>query len=94
MWTDSPLIEVWVNKPAVDVIHVSAEKGVGWKLDGFKGEDLASPDELQDRFEAIVHSLARYVDETSVWKNSETGQVISAWAAMALLTKVDEEDDA
>ena len=93
MWTESPLIEVRVNKPNVDVIHVSTEKGLGWKLDGFKDDQLVPPDELQEHFEWIVHKLAKYVDETSVWINTDSGQEISAWEAITLLTKVDDEDD-
>jgi hypothetical protein len=93
MWTESPLIKVRVNKPHVDVIHVSTEKGLGWKLDGLKGDELVVPDELQDHFEWIVHELAKYVDETSVWINADTEREISAWEAMTLLTKVDDEDD-
>ena len=93
MWTESPLIEIRVSKPSVDTIHVSAEKGVGWKMDGFKGEQLASPDELQGQFNWVVHSLAKYVDETSVWTNLDTGEEISAWEAMMLLTRDDASDD-
>ncbi len=94
MWTESPLIEVRVNKPRVDVIHLSTEKGIGWKIDGFKDEQLASPDELQDHFNFIVNRLAQFVDETSVWTNIDTGKQISAWEAMTLLTKIDDKESA
>jgi hypothetical protein len=94
MHTNSPCIEIRVNRPSVDVIHVSASRDLaGWKLDGFKGDQLAAPDQIQDEFCWIVHELAKYVDETSIWVNLDTGQEISAWEAMMLLTKVDDEDD-
>jgi hypothetical protein len=93
MHTDSPCIEIRVNKPSLDVIHVSATKGLaGWKLDGFKNDELAAPDQLQDQFNWIIYELAKYVDETSVWTNLDTGQQISAWEAMTLLTADDDND--
>jgi hypothetical protein len=92
MWTDSPVIEIRVNSPAVDVIHVSAEKTAGWKLDGWKGDTHGAPDQLQDNFDCIVNVLAKYVDESSVWTNLKTGRKISAWEAMTILTKYDDED--
>jgi hypothetical protein len=92
MWTDSPVIAVTVMRPTVDVIHVSAGLNYGWKLDGFKGDELVAPDQLQDRFDVIIRELAMYVDDTTVWTNTETGESISAWEAMRLLTKADGED--
>ena len=92
MWTESHLIEVWVNRPDVDVIHVSTEKGVGWKIDGFKGDDLVPPDELQDHFNFIVRRLAQFADNEAKWINTATGAEISSWEAMRLLTLVDDED--
>lgn len=93
MWTESPLIEVWVDHPDVDVIHLSTEKGVGWKIDGFKGDDLVPPDELQDHFNFIVRRLAQFAGDSAKWINTATGAEISSWEAMRLLTLVDDEDN-
>ena len=92
MWTDSPLIGVWVNRPEVDVIHISTEKGVGWKIDGFKNDELVPPDELQDHFNFIVRRLAQYAGDGAKWIIAGTGREITPWEAMRLLTLVDEED--
>ena len=93
MFTDSACIEIRVNKPSVDVIHVYATKALGgWKLDGFKGDQLAAPDQIQDQFNWIVYELAKYVDETSIWTNLDTGKQISAWEAMTLLTADDDDE--
>ena len=91
MWTESPLIKVCVNHPDVDVIHVSTEKGIGWKIDGFKGDKLVSPDELQDHFNFIVRRLAQFAGDDAKWLNMQTGQEITAWEAMRLLTLVYDE---
>ena len=92
MWTESPLIEVWVNRPDLDVIHISTENGVGWKIDGFKGDELVPPDELQDHFNFIVRRLAQLAGDDAKWINTATGAEISSWEAMRLLTLVDDED--
>ena len=85
---DSPVIEIRVNRPKVDLINVSAEEGMGWKTDGRKGDQLVAPDQYQDDLHALISDLAPYVDENSVWINTETGAEISVWAAMKLLSGV------
>lgn len=92
MWTESPLIEVWVNRPEVDVIHVSTEKGIGWKIDGVKNDELVPPDELQDHFNFIVQRIAQFAGYDAKWINTATGAEISSLEAMRLLTLVDDED--
>lgn len=92
MYFDTPVIEVRVNAQNVDVIHVSAEEGAGWKIDGWKGDQHGRPDELQDTLDSIVRSLAQYVDETSVWTNLETGKRISSWEAITILSGVIPDD--
>ena len=86
MYLDSPLIRVLVNKPEVDSIDVYSQVDWGWKLDGRKGDGLAAPDQWQDHFHAVIIQLAEYVDESSVWTNADTGEQITAWEAMKLLT--------
>ena len=86
MYIDSPLIRVLVNKPEIDSIDVYSQVDWGWKLDGRKGNKLAAPDQWQDHFHAVIIQLAEYVDESSVWMNADTGEQISAWDAMKLLT--------
>ena len=86
MYFDSPLVRVLLNKPEMDSIDVYSKVDWGWKLDGRKGDELAAPDQWQDQFHAVIIQLAEYVDESSVWMNVETGEQISAWEAMILLT--------
>jgi hypothetical protein len=92
MFFDTPVIEIRVNKPAVDVIHASVEQGAGWKIDGWKDDQHGRPDELQDTLDCIVRSLAPYVDETSVWTNLETGKRISSWEAILILSGISPDD--
>ena len=93
LFPDSPVVSIRVNHPKVDIINVYADSQLeGWKLDGRQGSnELAVPDQLQDQFDAVVSTLAEYVDETSVWTSTETGQVITPWEAMTLLTHFPEQ---
>jgi hypothetical protein len=86
MYFNSPVIRVVVNKPTVDSIDIHSQVDWGWKLQGWKGEEIAAPDQWQDHFHAVIIQLAEFVDETCVWSNLDTGQQVSAWEAMMLLT--------
>ena len=83
---DSPVIRVLVNKPTVDSINIHSSAGWGWVVQGWKGDELAAPDQVQDDFHAVVADLADYVDDSSIWLNADTGVEITPWQAMVLLT--------
>ena len=86
MYFDSPLIRVLVNKPEVDSIDIHSQVDWGWKLQVWKADEIAAPDQWQDHFHAVIIHLADSVDESSVWLNADTGQEITLWKAMVLLT--------
>ena len=85
-YIESPLIRVVVNKPTVDCIDIHSKPDWGWTVQGWKGKELAAPDQVQDYFHAVLMDLADYVDDSSVWLNADTGDEITVWKAMKLLT--------
>ena len=85
-YIESPLIRVIVNKPNVDCIDVHSTPDWGWTVQGWKGKELAAPDQVQDYFHAVIMDLADFVDDSSVWLNADTGDEITVWEAMKLLT--------
>ena len=85
-YIDSPLIRVVVNRPDVDCIDIHSKADWGWTVQGWKGKELAAPDQVQDYFHAVVMDLADYVDDSSVWLKADNGQQITPWKAMLLLT--------
>ena len=85
----SPLIRVIVSKPDVDCIDIHSKPDWGWTVQGWKGKELAAPDQVQDYFHAVIMDIADYVDDDSIWTNMDTGKQITPWQAMVLLT-VDE----
>jgi hypothetical protein len=85
-YIESPLIRVVVNKPTVDWIDIHSKPNWGWTVQGWKGKELAAPDQVQDYFHAVLMDLADYVDDSSVWLNADTGDEITVWKAMKLLT--------
>ncbi|WP_034920868.1 hypothetical protein [Erythrobacter sp. SD-21] len=87
----SPLIKVIVERDNVDVIHLSREEGSdwrAWKCDGFKGEELAPPDQLYEEFELFIRHLAPFVDDHSRWIRDDTGEEITSWEAIKILSDV------
>ena len=88
---NSPLIKVFVDRDDVDVIHLSREEGRdwrGWKSDGFKGEELARPDQFYEEFELFIHHLAPFINDHSRWVRDDTDEEISSWEAIKILSDV------
>jgi hypothetical protein len=86
MYFDSSVIRVFVNKPTVDLIDIHSQVDWGWKLQGWKAGEIAVPDQWQDSFHAVIANLAEYVDDSSVWLNTDSKEEITVWEAMKLLT--------
>lgn len=86
MYFDSPVIRVLVNKPNVDSIDIHSQVDWGRKVQGWKAGEIAVPDQWQDHFHAVIMDLAEYVDDSSVWLNTATGEEVTVWEAMKLLT--------
>jgi hypothetical protein len=91
-WFDSPVIEIRVNHPKVDIICAYCEAAMGWKTDGRKGDDLAAPDMIQDYLQGLVSDLAPFVDARAVWRRLDTGTEIDSWTAIKLLSAPEVEN--
>ena len=86
-----PLIKVFVDRDDVDVIHLSREEGNdwrGWKSDGFKGEELARPDQFYEEFELFIRHLRPFINDHSRWVRDDTGEEITSWEATNILSDV------
>ena len=91
-WFDSPVIEIRVSHPNVDVIHAYCEAGMGWKTDGRKGNTLAAPDMIQDYLQGLVSDLAPFVDANAAWRRLDTETEIDPWTAIKLLSAPEVEN--
>ncbi|ANU07041.1 hypothetical protein [Paraurantiacibacter namhicola] len=89
MSKDEPFLRVFPGNAAIDVIHVSREDGPqlrAWKADGFKGDELCAPDIWYEEFDLFLRHLNQYIVESDDWQNAVTGEDITYFSAIKLLT--------
>ena len=65
----------------------------GREMDGFRiytrdrdDEPIWRYDQVQDHLDHILPDLAELIDSGSTWQNSDTGELITAWDALVLLS--------
>lgn len=69
-----------------DVDFVILEKDpLGWKLDAHSkdGRSIPDGDTYQDTLDQLMPFLKTFVDNKSVWKSYETGEIVTFWEVLS-----------
>lgn len=81
---NNPAFKASSYNPNVDFVIIEKDQ-LGWKLDahGKYGRSIPDGDTYQDNLDQLMPFLKTFVDNTSVWKNYDTGEVVTFWDVLS-----------